>query len=272
MGMEVKKENRLAKQRCFFPLSLRYPYAANYINGFYTAFPMLKHSCPSCSSLVENSWQYCPSCGETLFHEAEEEDEFSSFFTIPSFDMFENIHDHFREFDRLFEEGKRRKKSGKPAIKSSGISIQVSNVSGRKPEVKVHTFGDYKKYEDNIKRRLGVAKTGGQPTKREKSLPSPPSPASLTKAARQAVAPPSKTEEPASRVRRLSDRIIYEFDMPELKSEKDIRITQLQNTTEIKAFAEDKAYFKLLPLTLPVLGYRVENGKLLVEFEPLDVE
>src|SRR3989344_3748821 len=48
-------------------------------------------------------------------------------------------------------------------------------------------------------------------------------------------------------IRRFADRVVYEIALPGVKSIKDISITKLENSIEIKAVSKDKAYFKLIP-------------------------
>ena len=73
--------------------------------------------------------------------------------------------------------------------------------------------------------------------------------------------------EPSANVRRLTDKIVYEIDVPGVKKE-DIMITKLHNSIEIKAFAKDKAYFKLIPISLPIIKSELKNGKLILELKP----
>jgi hypothetical protein len=70
-------------------------------------------------------------------------------------------------------------------------------------------------------------------------------------------------------VRRLSDRIVYEIELPGVKAS-DIIINKLQNSIEIKAFTKEKAFFKLLPVALPILNYYMKQGKLVLELKPED--
>jgi hypothetical protein len=39
----------------------------------------------------------------------------------------------------------------------------------------------------------------------------------------------------------------------------------LENSIEVKAFAKDKAYYKFLPVSLPLLKYDLANGRLTLE-------
>jgi len=88
---------------------------------------------------------------------------------------------------------------------------------------------------------------------------------SAAKAAKLAKMP---KKEPETIVRRLSDRIIYEISVPGVKNIKDVIINKLQNSIEIKAFAKDKVYFKLLPVSLPIKKYKIEDEKLVLELVP----
>jgi hypothetical protein len=78
-------------------------------------------------------------------------------------------------------------------------------------------------------------------------------------------------EEPqTSSVRRLSNRVIYEIDLPEIKSVHDVSIAKLENSIEIKAVGKTKSYFKIIQIGLPVLGASVENEKLILELGAKD--
>ena len=74
-------------------------------------------------------------------------------------------------------------------------------------------------------------------------------------------------KEPKTNIRRLSDRVIYEIEMPGVKSIKDVSVNQLENSIEIKAVAKDNSYFKLIPINLPVLDYELSEEKLVLELE-----
>lgn len=73
-------------------------------------------------------------------------------------------------------------------------------------------------------------------------------------------------EEPNTNVRRLSDKIIYEIEMKDIESIKDVVIVRLENSLEVKAVSKDKSYFKVIPLNLPILNYNLLQEKLVLEF------
>ncbi len=41
---------------------------------------------------------------------------------------------------------------------------------------------------------------------------------------------------------------------------------KLENSIEIKAITKDKAYFKIIPLNLPIINYNILKEKLILEF------
>ncbi len=76
-----------------------------------------------------------------------------------------------------------------------------------------------------------------------------------------------KKQEPSTNIKRLSDKIIYEINLPEVKSIEDISIIQLENSIEIKAVSEKKAYEKIINLNLPIINYGLSDGKLILELK-----
>ena len=74
-----------------------------------------------------------------------------------------------------------------------------------------------------------------------------------------------KKKEPSTNVRRLSNKVVYEVDMPGIDSEKDLSIVKLENSIEIKAMSKNKAYKKIIPIGLPIKNYNLSKGKLVLE-------
>jgi HSP20 family molecular chaperone IbpA len=74
-------------------------------------------------------------------------------------------------------------------------------------------------------------------------------------------------KEPSTNIRRLANKIIYELDIPGVKSMEDISITRLENSIEVKAVAESKAYSKIIPINLPITNYELSDGKLILELD-----
>ena len=74
-------------------------------------------------------------------------------------------------------------------------------------------------------------------------------------------------EEPMADLRRAGDSLFIELKVPNVKSIKDVEITRLGESVEIRAFAKDKSYFKMVavPDNSRVLRKELRDGKLFVE-------
>lgn len=74
-------------------------------------------------------------------------------------------------------------------------------------------------------------------------------------------------KEAEAKVRRLSDKIIYEVSMPGVKSLKDVIINRLENSIEIKGITTKELLTKNIPVNLPIQKYSLKNGKFLLELK-----
>lgn len=225
---------------------------------------MFSKKCPRCARKLSKEFDFCPYCGLDFRMEKMQErekdygllgrDDLTS--SLPNFgitlpsglgnlfsSLLKEVDKQFKELDRDMTKEKQEIRKIKPA---SGISISISTSNGKEPEIKVRKFG-----EENTKQEKEI--------KIEKPVISDKEARKLSKLPRKE----AKTE-----VRRMSNKIIYEIELPGVKNIKDIIINKLENSIEIKAFSRDKAYFKLLPVKLPITNYRLEDEKLVLELSP----
>lgn len=74
-------------------------------------------------------------------------------------------------------------------------------------------------------------------------------------------------KEPKTNILRLSDKVIYEIDVPKVKSLEDVSIVNLENSIEVKAVTKNEAYQKIIPVGLAVKNYQLQKGKLILELD-----
>lgn len=74
-------------------------------------------------------------------------------------------------------------------------------------------------------------------------------------------------EEPKTSLKRFGDKIVYEVEMPDVKSSKDIIVNQFENSIEIKAIGKEKSYSKIISVGMPIIGQRLSHGKLILELK-----
>ncbi len=217
---------------------------------------MFKKKCKNCGEGLNKKYRYCPRCGGSLAGKTENlgmfgrDDFLDNQVNLPRglnllfSSLMKNLNKQFKELDREIGEDIG---AGRANARKGGISVSISTAPGKEPEIKMKSFGPrFKQKEKEIKKQLKPLKK--LPHKKLKT-------SKLLK------------KEPETNIRRLADKVIYEINMPGVKSMKDISIVQLENSIEIKAIAKDKAYIKLIPIKLPILDYSLEKGKLVLELE-----
>lgn len=76
-----------------------------------------------------------------------------------------------------------------------------------------------------------------------------------------------KKEKPEADLKRLGNKIVYEINMPDVKSDKDVVIHNLESSIEVKALGKSKAYSKAIPIKMPITDKRLSEGKLVLEMD-----
>jgi len=219
-----------------------------------------KKTCQRCGSKSSSKYEFCPFCGSVLDEGDKKEKEvdnlFDSDFFTPKMNMGFPINSLFKMLDgqmKALDKEMRRGFNEKQNPIRNGISISISSTGGQ-PIIKVRNLGQPGMQMQPVQRKG----EGERPMKIKKS--------NLSEEDFEKISRLPK-EEPGTSVRRLSNKVIYEIDLPGVKEE-DIIINRLQNSIEIKAFTKDKAFFKLIPVSLPITNYSLKKGKLVLELKP----
>ncbi len=231
---------------------------------------LFRKKCARCARKISKEFDFCPYCGTDFRQEkmAEKEkdygflgkddfifkDEFKMPFNFNNLvnpklfksGLFSSV---FKEVEKQLREADKEMKLPEKMQNASGISISIS-VNGEKPEIKVNKFGP-----------------GFQDIETEKSKEKKILKHKITaEKARKFAKLPKK--EAKTEIRRLSNKVIYEVELPGVKKLEDVIINKLENSIEIKAFGKDSVYFKLIPINLPILDYKLKNEKLILELRP----
>jgi len=202
---------------------------------------MLGKKCPSCARKVKRAFSYCPYCGASfkvvrerkdfgMIGREDSEGHFQEDLKLP-FGINGLVNSLVRQLEQMGGFGGEQPKGA-----SGSIRIKVTAGSPRIKQIV--------RKEPNPEEREN---TQAIPKEKEKKW------ANLPKV------------EGKSKIRRLADRIIYEIKAPGVKTKEDVVLTRLASGLEIKAYSKDKCYVKFIPLTIDVLGYRVQKDKVFVE-------
>jgi len=193
--------------------------------------------CKNCGKSLKKDWVACPYCGEGARER------------IRARGYVDDIEKEFERIDKMM--GPRFIRFPRINLESpfrGGINIVIRGETERKPRIDVKTSGEYKKLEPQIKKKLGIRERVEDKVKRKHKIP-------------------KITEEPETKIKRIGNKQTISIKLPDVKNVKDIEIRKLQQSLEVKAFARDKAYFKLIP-TRPnaqISDRSFKNGILKIE-------
>jgi HSP20 family molecular chaperone IbpA len=214
-----------------------------------------KKVCSNCGEKIKEDWEFCPYCGE----EIEKEKLRAKERIAPFKNIFGDVEKEFERIDKMFGFDSFRFPSFKikPGSRGGGVSITIQSGTGMAPKVEVKTFGEYKKLEPELKRKLGVKPAVEEVAEEQEGKK------------RLEVKLPKVTEEPETEIQNLGSRQIISIKLPDVKSEDDVELKRLEQSIEVKAFAGDKAYFTLLPLpsSAAIAKKEFKNGVLRIEVE-----
>jgi len=219
---------------------------------------MFNIKCSKCKSKISRNFDFCPYCGFNIKKNKEglldEVSDMENVFSNPSFNI-GNLNSIIGEIRK--EMLNAEKSTKKPVIKegggipqrfASGFNITISTKNGGRPMIDIKQIGQPMK--DNQK-RVQEKQEIFQNISEEDSE-------KISKLPRV---------EPKSKVRRMSNSVIYEIDLPGVNSIKDVFINKLNNSIEIRAMGKNKQYGKIIPISLPIKKYYLSDGKLVLELK-----
>jgi len=205
--------------------------------------------CPRCNGKMSKKHNFCPHCGlsmrggEKFFEPA-----FNLGLPFPFNSIFKQlekqIEREMRSLDKNMDKSLLDSEDPMPLLQ--GLTIKIDSSDGN-PVIKVSSMEPRKGATAKPKDTVGLR--GKMDEKKAEEISKLPK------------------EEPQTSVRRLSDKVIYELDLPGVSKE-NIIVTKLQNSIEIKAFSKDRVFFKLIPVSMPILNSKLEEGKLILELKP----
>lgn len=208
-----------------------------------------KKECNKCRKKISEKYSFCPHCGAPLEADFESRDwgMLGKNDFLPSMNelnlpfglnaMFNSL---MKNMTKQFNEIEKDQKNFGEQVKTGGIRINISRSGNQQPIIRMEHSGTGRKPKKILPGMFSEKKL-----KEFSSLP---------------------RKEPKTNIRRLSRKVIYVIDIPGVNSIENISITKLETSLEIRAIAKDKAYFKNIPINLPIIDYDLSEEKLVLEF------
>ncbi|MCH7850548.1 MAG: hypothetical protein IH845_02795 [Nanoarchaeota archaeon] len=202
---------------------------------------MLGKKCNSCDKRVSSKFDFCPHCGDP-FNGSRNSEDFGMFGS-------EKVGNSVEDIKLPFGMEKMVNSLVKQLEKQMG---QMDFTDGNMPRgFKIHVS------------------TGGPPNHQQIVTQNPKANPVINELSAKESDRRNKLPrvEIDSRMRRLSDRIIYEMETPGVRSKGDVVLGELATGLEIRAYSSDKCYVKFIPLKVEVIGYYLKNETLFVELK-----
>lgn len=199
---------------------------------------MFGKKCNNCGKKTKKGYTYCPHCGNKNKSQDDLDREFGLLGTeevkLPfGFNMIFNT--LMKEMEKQLQKSDSGIGNGKMPFKE-GINITV-NMGGNGPFVGMNNSGESKIRKINVTEEM---------------------------ARKLAMLPRQEAE---ASVRRFSNKVVYEIGLPGVRNINNVIISKLESSVEVKAIADDKIFFKLIPLNMQLLGYCLKDEKLMMEFK-----
>lgn len=215
-----------------------------------------KKGCNNCEEKIESKYKFCPYCGYSNSNKSRR----NELGMLGENDFEQNL-DNFSNSLLGGFGGKMIGKMFESAIKMLEKEMQ-KEMRGERKDIRPKT--NFQLFINGKKINAGNIDNFNQPMQEQKIKENieVPLPNGILK---KFSSLPRK--EPETSLRRLSDKIIYEIKIPGVVSEKDISITKLENSIEIRAVSKNNSYQKIIPFNMPIAAYDISKGKLILELE-----
>lgn len=198
---------------------------------------MFSKKCDNCKSKIKKEFSFCPYCGASS-----DKADYGILGRDDSMQQADLPFGFNKIFNSLLKQLNKQFKSLEKEIvrgnTENGVTISITS-DGFSPILKID------KVKDNVKDIKNKKILNEELIKKLMTLP---------------------RKEAKADIRRFGDRIIYEINLPGVNSIKDIILTKLEKSMELKAASDKHVFIKSIPVNLPVKRYFLENEKFVIEF------
>jgi hypothetical protein len=208
--------------------------------------------CDNCNSNLSDKFNFCPYCGDSLRDENKERRELG-LLGRDDFPKAKDIRSNTQNFgitDKLISS--LMNTMMKSFDKELGNTRNIKNINQENTRIE--------QIPNGIKISIGVPQQA-KPRKEKVQTKK-----EITEEQMKKLSSLPRTSA-KTKIKRLSDKVVYELTAPGIESPNDIFISKLENGYEIKAIGKKKIYTNSISIDLPLRGFSLTDNKLLVEFK-----
>jgi len=205
-----------------------------------------KRKCQNCNRKINKSYDFCPHCGNSFNKNAEDWGMLGKTDTINEFEQFSNslfggvggkiIGGMLGKTLKMLENEIHKELQNQNKTPKTNFELIINGKRIDPKDIKL----SHQKQVVKEQRKI-LPNISNESLKKISTLPK---------------------KEPLTNIRRFADKVIYEINMPGVNSINNISIISLESSIEIKALADKTAYFKIIPINLPITNYQFLDEKL----------
>ncbi len=206
--------------------------------------------CDNCTSNVNDKFNFCPYCGYSMIDEKKE----------------------LKEFGLLGRDDYKKAKEAEPSLSQFGITNKLisSLMQTMMKSFEQMNNSSEEEFEESsieqlpngIRIKIGLPHQHTRPKKENNKTAKK----QITEEQLQKLSTFPRTKA-KTKIKRLSDKVIYEISAPGIKSPNDVFISKLENGYEIKAIGKNKIYTNSISIDLPIRGFSFTDKDLFIEFK-----
>ncbi len=205
-----------------------------------------KNNCPKCGKKIDRKYDFCPYCGNVIENNQED------WGMLGKNDIKESIRTQ-NPFEKITENMLSK-------MLGSAMNMLEKEMQKEMNQQKKSTLGT------NIRLMINGKEISLTPVEKKQKKVKEAESKFLSEEKTKEFLKLSK-EEPKTDLRRLSKKIVYEIELTGVASIDDVSVIKLENSIEIRAIAKNKAYFKIIPINLPLVDYDFLDEKLILELK-----
>lgn len=204
-----------------------------------------KIKCENCNSKVSEKYSYCPHCGGSMADEAADLEDFGL----------------LGKKDMADEELAQNAMMGNSGITDKLIGSLMKNLmKNLETQFKEMEKSEIKSMPNGIRIRLNPGQNQ-QPQKQKQRIVNKP----VTNKQIEKMSGLPRVEAKTN-IKRLSDKVLYEFTAPGIETPEDVLVSKLESGYEVKAIGKSKVYTGSCPVNLPLKGFSLNNKGIVIEF------
>lgn len=214
-----------------------------------------KIKCEKCKSSIKEDFSYCPHCGNPMLDVEKENKDFGMLGRNDAIDG--NLGRQISEANLGFVD-----KLMDSAMNSLMRSVEKEM---RKSVKEMNSQPRITHMPNGIKISMGIPAMPANMQMPQQKEKKPRHQKISDEQMQKLVSLPKTTAK--TKVRRFSDKVVYELEIPGITSPENVFISKLEQGYEIRAIGKNKVYTNSLPIELPIKGFSFNKDVLSVEFE-----